>query len=169
MTTNLRAAVLPLQRYELTKLFIDYLAGMLAPGILIGRGTAPPAGGFPKGAPQGGAFKPYVVLKTGVAISPAPGERDALAANMTSWQVTYQLTTHHDAESKVDESADAVRQAAVGLRRQTAAIELNGVVWTLQSVFVPRMGATTPYRGSEPVHWQCTDDVSLHLSRDQRR
>lgn len=165
-----RPALEPIKRSELTKVFTAHLGTTLGAAVLIGRGTAPPAGGWPDtNNPGRGAFTPYAVVKTGTALTPAAGERDVLGANATSWNVSYQVTTHHNAESRVDEAADLVRDAVVTFARDVGGVELDGVAWTLQQVTIPRMGPTTPTRATNPPHWQVTDDVSLHLSRVQRR
>lgn len=165
---NQRAPLEPIKRSQLTKALTTFLGVELASkSILFGRGTAPPDGGWPDATPNKGLFKPYTVIKAGVAVTPASGERDTLAANRGSWLLNYQLTTHHSGESKVDDAADLVRETVILFNRGQDLV-LDGVAWTIQQVLVSRLGATTPTRASNPPHWQVTDDVSLHLSRAQR-
>jgi hypothetical protein len=166
-----RTLVEPIKRSELTAQLAAYLAPSLsAVGILLGRGTAPPGGGWPATAngTGRGAFTPYLVIKAGTATNPAVGERDSVATNATSWLVGYQLTTHNTSESTVDTAADIVRATVLGFARDTGLVTLDGVDWALQQVTVPRLGATTVTRATDPPHWQVSDDVSLHLSRVSR-
>lgn len=165
-----RQAVEPIKRSLLTGELASYLAPLLAvDDILLGRGTAPPEGGWPTtNGPGRGQFTPYVVIKAGMAITPAIGERDSVAANATSWLLNYQLTTHHVSESAVDTAADVLRAAVIGYGRDVGEVDLDGVAWTIQQVTVPRLGATTTTRATDPPHWQVSDDVSLHLSRVSR-
>ena len=166
-----RTLVDPIKRSDLTGAFLAYLGPLLdLEGILLGRGTAPPGGGWPatvNGSGRG-IFTPYVVLKAGMASTTAPGERDALSTNATSWLVSYQVTTHDVSESKVDTSADVLRPILIGFGRDVGQITLGGIDWALQQVTVPRLGATTVTRATDPPHWQVSDDVSLHLSRVSR-
>lgn len=163
-----RTPLEPIKRSLLTSAIVAFMGPALADaGVLFGRGTAPPKGGWPDGTPGKGVFVPYVVIKAGPATVPASGEREALGAMRTSWNLTYQMTTHHSAESKVDTAADVVRETIIGFSRGED-IVLDGVAWVLQKIDVPRLGATTPTRATNPAHWQVTDDVSLHLSRSAR-
>jgi hypothetical protein len=166
-----RVLVEPIKRSELTGQLLTYLGPLLdAQGILLGRGTAPPGGGWPATAngTGRGAFTPYVVLKAGIASTYAPGERDALASNATSWLMTYQLTTHDVSESRVDTTADVLRPMVLGFARDEGLVTLGSVDWAIQQVTVPRLGSTTVTRATDPPHWQVSDDVSLHLSRVSR-
>ena len=56
-----------IKRSELTKAIFD----ILSESMLLGRGVAPPSGGWAGGQPGAGAFTAYAVLKTGVATTPA--------------------------------------------------------------------------------------------------
>jgi hypothetical protein len=167
-----REVLAPIRRSELTRTLAAYLGPLLeVEGIALGRGTAPPEGGWPataNGSSGHGVFVPYVVLKAGSASAPAAGERDSLAAIGTSWNLAYQLTTHDVSESRVDDRADVARAVVVSFARDTGELMLDGVEWTVQSVWVPRLGATTTTRATDPPHWQVSDDVSLHLSRVSR-
>ena len=159
----------PINRGQLTKQIAAYLGPLLkAEGIELGRGIAPEGGGWQdSGQPGQSTFRPYVVLKAGGAVTPAPGERENLGRRSTSWQLNYVMGTHHRLESLVDETADTVRGIVVGFSRGED-VTLDGVAWTIQSVTVPRLGATGRDSSTDPAHWQVADDVSLHLSRAQR-
>ena len=152
-----------LKRSELTKAIFDALSGT----ILLGRGVAPPGGGWASGQPGTGTFTPYAVLKTGVAQTPAPGEPDRLGPRRTSGLVGYQLTYHERMESAADEYGDSVRDQV--LISMPTTFELDGVTWNLNALQIPRMGASERDDSTSPAHWRITDDVSLHLSRASAR
>ena len=140
---------------------------MCSSDLLLGRGVAPPSGGWGGGQPGAGAFTPYAVLKTGVATTPAPGEPERLGVRRTSWLATYQFTYHERMESAVDEYADVCRDLILSSLPER--YELDGVDWVLQALQIPRMGATEDDKSTTPSHWRLTDDVSLHLSRASAR
>ncbi|HEY5787505.1 MAG TPA: hypothetical protein VIT65_22295 [Microlunatus sp.] len=147
-----------IKRSELTKTIFDLLKST----VLLGRGVAPPEGGWPNGTPGSGAFVPYTVLKTGAATTPGPSQPERLGRYRTSWMVAYAVTFHGKNESSVDEYADTVRDQILALPRE---VSLDGVDWTVQQVQIARMGATERDDSTSPAHWRLTDDVSLHLSR----
>lgn len=152
-----------LKRSELTKAIYDALSG----SMLLGRGVAPPSGGWSGGQAGAGTFVPYAVLKTGQATTPAPGEAERMGALRTSWLATYQFTYHERMESAVDDYADVCRDLI--LSELPMAYTLDGVDWVVQAVQIPRMGATEVDQSTNPAHWRLTDDVSLHLSRARAR
>lgn len=157
----------PIARSKLTAVIFNHLRiGLQPPGILVGRGSAPEAGGWSNGQSNVGDFTNYVVLKTSSAITPAPGQPERLGAARTSWACRYLLTYHAVKESTVDEVADTGR-ALLALLPE--ALTLSGVDWTLQRVEYGRLGDTRPDNSTDPAHWTVTDDVSLHLSRVQTR
>jgi hypothetical protein len=158
-----------IERHLVTKALLAYLGPELeAIDVLLGRGTAPQSGGWQNGGQPGtGTFLPYAVLKTGMATSPAAGERDNLAMYRTSWELTYQVATHHRLDSLVDETAYSVRQVVLGFPRADELV-LDGVAWTVQRISVPRLGPTVQDRSTDPPHWQVDDDVSLHVSKVSR-
>jgi hypothetical protein len=166
---SMRTPIPPIARSELTKAMLDYLGPLLATyDIMLGRGIAPQAGGWQgSGQPGDTTFHPYVVIKTMQAVSPAPAERDPLAANRTSWQLSYTMATHHRLESLVDDTAELPRKLICGFSRGEV-IQLDGVAWTLQQITVPRLGATARDNSTDPPHWQVNDDVSLHVSKVER-
>jgi hypothetical protein len=147
-----------LKRSALTKTVFDVLKST----VLLGRGVAPPEGGWPNGTPGAGVFVPYAVLKTGVASTPGPSQPERLGRFRTSWLVGYAVTFHGKNESSVDEYADTVRDQILQLPKM---LTLDGEDWTLQQVQISRMGATERDDSTSPAHWRLTDDVSLHLSR----
>lgn len=157
----------PIARSKLTEVIFNHLRlGLASSDILVGRGVAPADGGWPKGQAGVGAFSDYVVLKTGQATTPAPGQPERMAAQRTSWLCTYALTYHGTKESLVDPMADKGRALLVELE---GPLNLSDVQWTIQRVEIPRLGPTTPDNSTDPPHWTVTDDVSLHVSRVQTR
>ena len=156
----------PIARSKLTQAVFSHLQAGLNDGVLVGRGGAPEAGGWSNGQAGVGTFKDYVVLKTGTASSPAPGQPERLGASRTSWVCGYRLTFHSTKESSVDTAADKARALVVLLPEL---LTLDGVDWTLQRVEYARLGDTRPDNSTDPAHWTVTDDVSLHLSRVQTR
>lgn len=157
----------PIGRNEVTKTLFDYLrAEMTAGGVLVGRGVAPQDGGWSGGEPGQGTWVNYVVLRTGKAVSPAPGEPERLGARRTSWLLTYQLAYHGTRESLADELGDRVRAAVVNF---SGPVTAAGVEWTVQSIVIPELGGSTRDDTTEPAHWSITDPVSLHLSRSTIR
>lgn len=148
-----------IKRSLLTKAVVDFLK---AADVLVGRGIAPPEGGYPSGQAGSSTFVPYVVLKTGPATTPAPGQPERLRFHQTSWVVGYTLTYHHNRESSVDEYADVVRDVLIGLPETYS---IDGVDWRMQRAETPRLGPTERDESTSPTHWRLTDDVSLHLSR----
>ena len=158
-------STVPIARSALTTAIIGYLVDALEPGhVLVGRGQAPPEGGWENGQPGLGDFVSYVTLKTGPATTPAAGEPARMGVARTSWDVNYSLTSVGALESHADDTADKVREAIVGLPES---FTLRSFTWTLQQVRTPRLGATTPNTATDPPFWEVTDDVSLHLSLDQ--
>ena len=151
----------PIDRPALTQALFDYLLAE-ANGTLLGRGVAPPAGGWPEGKERNGAWVNYAVLKTGVSVSPSPGFPEQLARHRTSWQCGYQLTSHATKESTVDEVAQALRRRVV---TWDGRVTLDGVDWEIQDVDLPRLGDTQRDDSTDPAHWRVTDDVSVRLSR----
>lgn len=151
----------PIDRPALTKALFDHLAE-IANGTLLGRGVAPPSGGWPEGKERNGAWVNYAVLKTGVAVSPAPGFPERMGRARTSWECSYQLTSHSTRESNVDDVAQQMREHVVKWEGQ---VTLDGVEWELQEVGVSRLGDTQRDDSTDPAHWRVTDDVSVRLSR----
>lgn len=149
-----------IKRSSLTAQVIAALNG----SILVGRGTAPPEGGFPQGTPGSQDFIPYLVVKTGIATTPSPGEPENLRRYRTSWIVMYSFTYHSTSDSRVDDFADVGRDLVLSVLPETYV--LDGVTWRLQTVQIPRMGATEKDDSTDPAHWRLTDDVSLRLSRE---
>lgn len=156
----------PIARAKLTGLLFTHLQDGLNDGVLVGRGSAPEGGGWSNGQAGVGSFTDYVVLKTSIASTPAPGQPERLAALRTSWVCAYRLTFHSTKESNVDIAADKGRALMVLLPE---VLTLDGVDWTLQRVEYGRLGDTRPDNSTDPAHWTVTDDVSLHLSRVQTR
>jgi hypothetical protein len=162
---SVRPANAPIVRSELTGAVVAHLIDklvMYVPGILVGRGTAPPAGGWSQGQPGIGTFVPYVTVKTGTAVSPV--DPQPLSRNRTSWEVSYSLTSTGMMESHCDGVADQVRAAIVALPQ---AFTLGGVGWILQQVKTPRLGPTNRNDSTDPPFWEVTDVVSLHLSQER--
>jgi hypothetical protein len=156
----------PINRPVLTERLFAFLKTGVGPTIKLGRGVAPPAGGWPEGNPRNGPWVPYSVLKAGPATTPAPGFPEQMARRRVSWQVTYQLTAHHTSESAVDEVAQAQRDVVVGW---TGVVNLGDVAWNIEALEVPRLGATERDDSTDPAHWRVTDDVSLRVYRETSR
>jgi hypothetical protein len=151
----------PIDRPALTKALFDHIAAV-ANGTLLGRGVAPPKGGWPDGKERNGAWVNYAVLKTGVATTPAPGFPERMGRHRTSWECGYQLTSHSTKESTVDDVAQQLRKHVV---TWDGKVVLGGVEWELQEVGVSRLGDTQRDDSTDPAHWRVTDDVSVRLSR----
>jgi hypothetical protein len=152
----------PIARSALTTEVVAYMATALAgENILVGRGLAPPAGGWVNGQPGTSEFVNYVTIKTGNATSPVPGNPPELGRARTSWEVSYSLTSVGALESHADDVGDSVRSAIVGL---PDSFTLRGFTWSLQKVNTPRLGATVRNDSTDPAFWEVTDDVSLWLS-----
>lgn len=157
----------PFVRSKLTEILFNTLRlGLADQNVLAGRGVAPQGGGWTSGQAGVGTFVEYVVLKTGQATTPGPGQPERLARARTSWVATYQLTYHSTKESLVDPLADKGRALLVTLE---GPLDLAGIDWTLQRVEIPRLGPTQADNTTDPPHWSVTDDVSLHVSRVQTR
>lgn len=150
----------PINRPALTAAMFGFLSEAVN-DVKLGRGVAPPAGGWPSGNPRNGAWVPYAVLKTGAAITPAPGFPEGMRTRL-SWQCTYQVTSHHVSESEADATAQLLREAAVTWGGE---VTLDGVAWMLQEVAVNRLGASERDDSTDPQHWRVTDDVSVRVSR----
>lgn len=155
----------PIDRPALTKAIFDHLVANTA-GVLFGRGVAPPTGGWPEGKERNGPWVVYAVIKTGEAVTPAPGMPERLGRDRTSWMCNYQLTSHHTSESKADDVAQLVRAAIVEL---DGTLSLGGVDWVVQECAVPRLGASEKDDSTDPDHWRVTDAVSVRLSRASAR
>ena len=154
-----------IKRSALTKALVDALKGT----ILIGRGSAPPEGGWPRGQAGIETFVPYVVIKTGPAQTPAPGLPENDGRLRTSWMVTYSFSYHATSDSSTDDFADVGRDLILQAGVLPDSFTLDSVEWRLQSVVIPRLGATEKDTSTDPEHWRLTDDVSLLLSRVQAR
>lgn len=166
MTRQMRTVLPPIARHLVTKALLEYLGPQLdAQELMLGRGTAPQAAGWQNGGqPGSGNFLPYVVLKTGAAMTPPAGERDNLAQYRFAWDVTYQVVTHHRLDSLVDDQAAIVRKIVLEFSRGEELV-LDGVAWNIQRISIPRLGPTIQDRSTDPPHWQVADDVSLHISK----
>ena len=155
----------PIARAGLTTDIVSHLVAALAQGpILVGRGLAPPGGGWVKGQPGTSAFVDYVTLKTGNATTPAPGTPERAGRNRTSWACNYSLTSAGALESHADDVGDRVRAAIVNLPKT---FTLRGVTWALQQVQVPVLGATVRNDSTDPPFWEVTDSVSVWLALEQ--
>jgi hypothetical protein len=152
----------PIARSVLTSMVVAHLVTELADNdIIVGRGSAPPKGGWEKGQPGEGDFTSYVTVKTGRAVIRDP---DPIGRNRMSWSVDYALTSTGMLESHADDVADQVREAIVALE---GPFVLRGVEWTLQKVDVPQLGPTSRNDSTDPPFWEVTDAVSLWLSRSR--
>ena len=154
-------------RSGLTKDLFEHLRDELDGSVVVGRGIAPPVGGWTGGEPGQGVWVDYTVLKTGRATSPAPGEPERLGRQHTSWLCTYQLTHHSTRESLTDELGDKVRAALASYMRRP--LDLGGIDWNLQAINMAELGGSVRDDTTTPAHWSITDVVSLHLSRVSAR
>jgi len=154
----------PIHRPALTTALFDFLVA--GTGVLLGRGIAPPGGGWPQGNSRNGPWVDYAVLKTGQAVTPSPGLPERIGRVRTSWQVSYQITSHSTAESLSDILAQTLRAVVV---TWDGDLTLDGVGWTLEEVDVPTLGPPERDDSTDPAHWRVTDAVSVRLSRDRTR
>lgn len=151
-----------LSRSVLTGLLVSYLGVALEPAILVGRGVAPPAGGWNKGQPGVDSFQAYTVVKTSQALpGPAP-ENLGRRAPRAHWRAGYSLLSAGAKESHVDDVADQVREAVVSFAGD---LDLRGISWTIQKVDVQGLGPTTRNDSVDPAFWEVSDTVSVWLSR----
>lgn len=154
----------PIARSALTQQLVAHLVATLDAGqVLVGRGIAPPEGGWTGGQPGQGTFKPYVTVKTRVA---QPLQKDPVGRDRTSWDCSYVLTYSHWKDSGCDDIADLGRAAVVTFG-DAAPLSLGGVMWSVQKVNVPRLGATGRNNGTNPPFWEVSDDVSLWVSQSR--
>lgn len=152
----------PIARSGLTSVLVGHLVNALMDTeVIVGRGSAPPEGGWSGGQPGSGVFKPYVVVKTRPAV-PWLVEGLGRQRQKDSWKCAYQFTTFHRLESKTDDAADTVRAAIATF---PLAFELGGVDWTIQKIDFGALGATSKNDSTDPAYWEVTDDVSLWCSR----
>jgi hypothetical protein len=149
----------PIARSALTAALVDHLVSVLEPAVLVGRGTAPQAGGWTAGQPGVGPFTPYVTVK---ALTASIRQAETIGRQRTSWICNYRLSYSGARESACDDAADLGRAASVAL---TGPLTLGSVVWTLQKVDTTRLGGTTRNDSTDPSYWDVTDDVSLWLAR----
>lgn len=154
----------PLARAGLTTIIVAHLVDQLEDVVLVGRGMAPPAGGWSKGQPGVEGFVNYTVLKTGNAVTPSPGNPQQMARNATTWDCSYSLTTAGAMDSHCDDTADLVRAAISSLE---GPFTLRDDTWTLQQVRVPRLGRTIRNDSTDPPIWEVTDDISVWLSLER--
>lgn len=154
--------VAPLARGLLTSAIYTHLAPLLLEDdVLIGRGTAPTAGGWADGQPGTSDFIGYTVLKTGRA---GLAEPDPFGRNRMSWKCNYQLSSSGGNESHADDVGDRVRVAVVTFPET---ITLRGVLWNVQKVDLSEIGATQSSTQVDPPFWSVTDAVSFWLSRSR--
>lgn len=149
----------PVARGALSAHVVAYLIIALEPDVLVGRGTAPPAGGWPSGQPGQGIFVPYVTVKAQAATA---RDRDTVGRNRMSWSCNYRLSYSAGKESIADDAADLGRTAVVGF---SGPLTLGGVAWRLDKVDTPRLGAPGSNSSTDPPFWDVSDDVSFWLSR----
>lgn len=155
----------PVARSSLTAQLVNYLVAVLEPAILVGRGTAPQAGGWPSGQPGQGTFVPYVTVK---AQSATPRLQDTLGRSRIGWSCAYRLSYSGAKESSTDDVADFGRAAIVGfpgIDENPLMVTLGGVAWRLDKIDVPRLGAPGSNSSTDPPFWDVTDDVAFWLSR----
>jgi hypothetical protein len=152
----------PIARSALTRAVVAHLVTeleQLTPPVLVGRGTAPQAGGWTGGQPSAGTFVPYVVVKAQTA---AVRQVEGIGRQLMSWSCNYRLSYTGAKESSCDDAADLGRAAIFTL---AGPLTLGGVVWTLQKVDIARLGGTTRNDSTDPASWDVSDDVSLWLAR----
>lgn len=150
----------PIDRPALTDALFTFIAG--ATTTLLGRGIAPPGGGWPGGKERNGPWVDYAVLKTGRAITPSPGFPERLGKVRTTWQADYSITSHSTAESLVDIVGQGIRSIVVTWSGQ---LSLGGVTWNIEEIDVPTLGPSVRDDSTDPAHWSITDAVSVRLSR----
>jgi hypothetical protein len=152
----------PPARSRLTSILFNYLTANLNGTILVGRGQAPPAGGWAKGQPGVSSFVPYVTVKAAQA-RPGPSP-ESLGRPRQAWQVGYTLSCSGQLEASTDDTADQVRDA---LTRLEGPFDLRGVTWTLLTVMFNSLGSLVPNNSTNPPFWDVSDAVSLWLFRDR--
>lgn len=161
----LRESNAPLDRAALTKHLLTTLKTAVT-DTLFGRGIAPPDGGWPGGNAQSGSWVDYAVLKTGTAVTPAPGAPDSVGRPRTTWLANYAITSHGESDSDVDAIAQRIRNVIPQLH---GAVTLGETAWEIDQVLVPRLGGTERDDSTDPAHWRVTDDIAVRLARVARR
>lgn len=146
----------PIYRPALTALLVQRASQA---AVHVGRGSAPQVGGW-----NDNTFEDYVVIKAGVASTPARGEPERLGRYGTSWDASTQIIGHGETEQRCDEAASAVFEQIFTI---DGIIDLGGVSWQIQKVVINSMGATE--WSSQNKAWRVVYDVSLHLSRQDTR
>lgn len=161
----LRDTNAPIDRAALTTHVFEALRDNV-PAVVFGRGIAPPSGGWPDGKPHSAPWVDYAVLKTGQAVTPAPGGPDSIGRPRVTWLANYAITSHGESDSDCDTIAQGIRDVLPQLH---GVVSLGGVDWEIDQVTVPRMGGTERDDSSDPAHWRVTDDVSVRVVRVARR
>lgn len=150
----------PLKRSSLTEHLVSVAQSLPFP---VGRGNAPRGGGW-TGQMSASDYVDYVVIKAGQATAPASGEPVRLGVQHTSWDALFQIIGHGETESRCDVAA---HDASALLLDVKGPVNLDGVVWQVQIVDIPRMGETQ--WSNQDKAWRVTYDVSVHLSRQRTR
>lgn len=130
-------------------------------GMLVGRGTAPKAGGW-AGQAYDSEFRAYAVVKAGPA---RPGSFEPVGVGMygASWDVVVQVIGHAETEGQADETAETAAELVIALPSE---IVLPDAAWTLQPPYVSQISETQ--FSEQTKTWRTTYDVSLRLSREVR-
>jgi hypothetical protein len=152
----------PIARGLLTGALVTHLVPLLAvDDIFVGRGIAPPEGGWASGQPGTSAFVGYTVIKTGKAVLL---ETEALGRAVMGWKCFYQFSSSGGNDSHADDVGDRLR---VALTTLPDTFTLRGVEWTRQKTEFSELGATVSSTAVDPPFWSVTDAVSLWLSRNR--
>lgn len=146
----------PINRSVLVTKLVELARGS---NVLIGRGSAPRAGGWDAQGVGVGEFVPYAVIKAGQATTPAGGEPDRIRQYASSWDCYVQIIGHAETEEVADATAHAATCAVMELNGD---LDLQGQSWTVQRVNVVRLNPTE--WSNQDKAWRTTYEVSLHLS-----
>lgn len=153
------SATIP-ERDLLTQAVVAHLVLSLGTEVAVGRGIAPPEGGWSEGQPGKGFFKPYVVVKTRMA-RPNPPETIGRDRRIR-WIMNYQLSVASKLESMVDSQAHLVRTKFLAF---TGIYDLGDGSYEVEQADISTFGATVPNNSTNPPYWDVTDDVSVWLSK----
>lgn len=161
MTTTTPAAERALfDRGRLTDWLLEFLTGQLAPGVLVGDGEAPEAGGWPGGDIGQGDFVPYITLATGAG---APAGANLGSREADEWELRYSILSFGGQRKQADWVADQARTFWTSIR--DARIDVGTAKqWRARRFTVRALGGVTRNDQVRPPYWQVADEMVLFLT-----
>lgn len=146
-----------LSRRKLTDLLV---ATLEATSVPVGRGEAPPAGGW-TGQPNapGSYFTPYYVLIP-QAITATSGPVNDPQGDV---QAPYALESFGLSQGNCEGTADKGREALDALKKTT--VSLGTFTYTIQQVWVEVIGGVSRVAGTDPPYYGESDTLTVWLTR----